>query len=195
MKQLTCTKESNFCYNQRKEENLPDLKCHSQPHPSTVREWSRTAPMGVFLNPRVIPPTKSTSDECNQTNIQVIDPVTMPKRSIIAKDYEINPRLKTMYQYHYNDSADALLRYCDNRTITERIAYFRNCQRVQEDLYQTIKDGAKGKIRRYRSNYNKRMSEYMAETSYIGGKILKSKIHDHSKCGSTAGRCVHYIDF
>lgn len=188
-KQLTCPKELKFCCIQR-----PDKKT-SPPHPSIEREWTRNAPRGASLKPRVIPLMKSTSEQGNQTNIPLKETVIVPKRPVIPRDYDFNPRMKTMYRYQFNDSGDARLGYCDNRTTAERITFFRNCQRVQDDLLQSIKNGGKSSIRRYKSDYNKRVSEYMAETSFIGGKILKSHIHDHSKCGTSAGRCVHYIDF
>lgn len=177
-KQLTCSKKF----------------CRVQPSPAE-REWTRNASMGAFINPRIIPPMKSTSDQCQQTDISLKEKVIVPKRPVIPRDYEVNPRLKTMYQYHYNDKADALLGYCDNRTISERIDYFKNCQRVQNDLFDAIKFGGMSGIRRHRSDYNKRITEYMAETSFIGENIMKNRIHDHSKCGTLASRCVHYIDF
>lgn len=180
-------KQSRFC--SKKLKFCADLPT------SPEREWTRNASMGALINPRIIPPMKSTSDQCHQTNIPLKEVVIVPKRPVIPRDYEVNPRLKTMYQYHYNDKADALLGYCDNRTVSERISYFRNCQRVQNDLFEAIKFGGMSGIRRYKSNYNKRISEYMAETSFIGAKIMQNKIHDHSKCGSLASRCVHYIDF
>lgn len=171
-------------------------KSTSLPLTSNMKEWTRNAPMGALINPRVIPPMKSSSDQCNQTNIPLKETTILPKRrSVIERDYEINPRMKTMYQYHFNDNADKILRYCDNRTVNERIDYFKNLQRVQDDMLQEIRNGSKSSIRRYRSNYNKRITEYMAETSFIGAKIMKSRIHDHSKCGKSASRCVHYIDF
>lgn len=189
-RRLICSNESKSCSMIQR----PDKRV-SLPHPSKEREWTRNAPMGGIINPRVIPPMKSTTDQCNQTNIPLKETTVVPKRPTIPRDYEINPRMKTMYQYHFNDSADTILGYCDNRSIPERMTYFRNSQRVQDDLLQAIINGAKGSVRRYRSNYDKRISEYMAETSFIGGKILKNRIHDHSKCGKSESRCIHYIDF
>lgn len=169
---------------------------HADTNPKCDSEWTRNAPMGSLLNPpRVIPPMKSTSDQCIQTNIPLRETGIVPKRPTIPRDYEVNPRLKTMYQYHFNDKGDTLLGYCDNRTIAQRIEYFRNCQRAQADLHQSIKDNGTSGIRRYRSDYNKRITEYMAETSFIGAKIMKNRIHDHSKCGTLPSRCIHYIDF
>lgn len=186
-KQFPCTKEEKFCCIPRQDKRASNS--------SVEREWTRNGPLGAIIHPRVIPPMKSMLDQCNQTNILLKETSVVPKRPVIPRDYEINPRMKTMYHYHFNDSADALLGYCDNRTIAERNVYFKNCQRVQDDLLQAIRSGGNGSVRRYQSNYNKRISEYMAETSFIGGKILKSRIHDHSKCGKSACRCVHYIDF
>lgn len=189
IKPFACPKETKFCCIELRDKR-------ASPQASAERQWTRIAPMGSLLNPpRVIPPMKSTSDQCNQTNILIKEPVTVPRRPIIPRDYDVNARMKTMYQYHFNDSGDTLLGYCDNRTVTERITNFRNCQRVQDDLLQAIKNGGRGSIRRYKSNYNKRISEYMAETSFIGGKIIKSRIHDHSQCGASASRCIHSIDF
>lgn len=159
------------------------------------KEWTRNAPMGGIVYPRVIPPMKTTSDQCNQTNIPLKETVIVPKRPVIPRDYEVNPRMKTMYQYHFNDKGDAILGYCDNRTVAERINYFKNCQRVQADLHRSIKEGGTSGIRRYKSDYNTRISEYMAETSFIGAKIMKNRIHDHTKCGTIPCRCIHYIDF
>lgn len=187
--QLTCPKYSKYCSMQRLN------KRSFLPQPSNDKIWTRNAPMGGILNPRIIPPMKSTSDQCNQTNILLKESVIVPKRPVIPRDYEVNPRMKTMYQYQFGDSGDAILGYCDNRSILERNRYFKNSQRVQNDLLQVIRNGGKGSVRRYKSNYSKRISEYMAETSFIGGKILKSRIHDHSKCGASASRCVHNIDF
>lgn len=159
------------------------------------REWTRLNPMGSTIRPRLIPPTKSTSDQGNQTNIPLKEEVIVPKRPAVPRDYEINPKLKTMYHYQYNDSGDMALGFCDNRTITERNRYFKNMHRAQNDLLLKIKNGSGSGIRRYRSNYDKIISEYMAETSFIGWKILKSRIHDHTKCGNTSSRCVHFVDF
>lgn len=175
---------------------IPKKSKQTDTDPKRGSEWTRNAPMGSLLNPpRVIPPMKSTSDQCNQANIPLREIVIVPKRPLIPRDYEVNPRLKTMYQYHFNDKGDTILGYCDNRTIAQRIDYFKNCQRAQADLHEAIKIGGTSGIRRYRSDYNKRMTEYMAETSFIGAKIMKSRIHDHSKCGTLASKCVHYIDF
>lgn len=175
---------------------IPKKSKQTHTDPKRDSEWTRNAPMGSLLNPpRVIPPMKSTSDQCNQTNIPLRKIVNAPKRPLISRDYEVNPRLKTMYQYHFNDIGDTILGYCDNRTIAQRIEYFKNCQRAQIDRHESFKFGGTSGIRRYRSDYNKRMTEYMAETSFIGAKIMKSRIHDHSKCGTLASKCVHYLNF
>lgn len=182
---LQCPKGSKFCC----------LKQTCLSVPPAQGEWTRIAPMGASIKPRIIPPTKCTSERGQQTNIHLKEVVIVPKRPVIPRDYEVNPRLKTMYDYHFNDTGDAILGYCDNRTIPERLYYFKNCQRVQDDLLLAIKEGGKSKIRRYKSDYNKRISEYMAETSFIGKKILRNRIHDHSNCGKIESRCVHYINF
>lgn len=187
---LTCPEGSKFC--SMKSQHVSDT---SFTHPSTEHEWTRNAPMGrVLRNPRVIPPMKNTSDQCNQTNVPVKATVVVPKNSVIARDYDVNPRLKTTYQHYFNGTADALLGYCDNRTFAQRISYFRNCQRAQDELLFAMKNGMYS-IPKYRSDYNKRISEYMAEISFVGAKIIKSRIHDHSKCGPSSRKCVHYMDF
>ncbi len=184
-KQLTCSKDAKFCRIER-----------TQPlHLPAEREWTRIAPMGATINPRVIPPMKSTSDQCNQTNIPLKETVIVPRRPVVPRDYETNPKMKTMYHYHFNDSGDTILGYCDNRPIMERNRYFKSCHRAQDDFFQAIKNGGKNGIRRYRSDYSKWISEYMVETSFVGGKILKHRIHDHTACGKSANRCIHYIDF
>lgn len=192
IKQSPCFKDSKFGCS--RPQNVISRRA-SSPHLSSSSEWTRNAPMGALINPKVVPKMKSTSDKCDQTSIEFKETVVVPKRPVIPRDYDVNPRLKTMYQYHYNDKGDALLGYCDNRTVQERIRYFKNCQRVQDDLLISIKEGNMSGIRRYRSNYNHRISEYMAETSFIGAQIMKNRIHDHSKCGTLVSRCVHYIDF
>lgn len=179
-----CPDESKFCRIER-----------TTPKQSAEREWTRIAPMGGIINPRVIPSMKSTWNQSNQTDISLKETVIVPKRPVIPRDYEVNPRLKTMYHYHFNDSGDKILGFCDNRTIAERHAYFRSCERNSEDLLRSFKKGGRGNVRRYKSDYSRRISEYMAETSFIGEKILKSRIHDHSKCGLSQSRCVHHIDF
>lgn len=119
-----------------------------------------------------------------------------PQRKLVKtpKELEVNPKLKTMYQYQFNDTANARLGYTDTRSITERIQYLKRSQKLQNDLMEDKRKTIKYPPLKYRSDKNQRISEYMAEISYIGGKIMSSKIHDHSKCG-TPPKCVHYISF
>lgn len=184
--------QTKFCCYLQCQVNVPD-KC--VPYQSCRREWTRNAPMGALLNPRMIPAMKITTDQGTQAVLNIKETVTVPKRPVIPRDYDINPRLKTMYSYHFNDTGDAILGYCDNRSQAERHRYFKNCQKLQNDLMEAIKNRNRSHINIYRSNRNKRITEYMAETSYIGGKIMSNRIHDHSNCGKTPNRCVHYIDF
>lgn len=111
------------------------------------------------------------------------------------KELETNPKMKTMYQYQFNDTANARLGCSDSRTITERIEYLRRSQKLQNDLIDDRKRAIKYPPRKYRSDKNPRISEYMSEISYIGGKIMSSRLHDHSKCGEPRMKCKHYIQF
>lgn len=110
------------------------------------------------------------------------------------KELEVNPNLKTMYQYQFNDTANARLGYTNTRSITERIQYLKRSQKLQNDLIDDRRKKNNYPPRKYRSDKNQRISEYKAEISYIGGKIMSSKIHDHLKCASPS-KCVHYINF
>lgn len=111
------------------------------------------------------------------------------------KELESSSELKTMYQYQFNDTANARFGRADNRSITERIQYFKRSQKLQNDLINDRKKEIKYPPRKYRSDKNQRISEYMAEISYIGGKIMASRLHHHSKCGEPRMKCEHYIKF
>lgn len=142
--------------------------------------------------------SKNVKDLLRQTEAPVsglkLRPITDKK--VIQKDYNVSPRLKTMYQYHFNDTADGRLGDCDNRSIEERLKYFKRREKLQNDLLYEIKHRLDPPPpRKYRSDYSKRVTEYMAETSYVGAVIMKCRIHDHSKCGPTPRRCVHYLNF
>lgn len=115
------------------------------------------------------------------------------ERSVIQKDYVVNPRVETTYQQHFNNTANLRLGYCDNRSIEERHRFFKESKRRQDDLLQSIKSKSVSNYRRYKSDCRQRISEYMAETSYIGGAIMNSNIHNHSKCPSK--QCTHFIKF
>lgn len=116
-----------------------------------------------------------------------------PERTVIQKDHIVNPRVETTYQQHFNNTADLRLGYCDNRSIEERHRCFKESKRRQDDLLQSIKSKSVSNYRRYKSDCRQRISEYMAETSYIGGAIMNSGIHNHSKCPSK--HCTHFIKF
>lgn len=112
---------------------------------------------------------------------------------IIQKDYTSNPRTRTTYQIHFNDMADLRLGFCDNKSIEERHRYFKGCQRLQDCELQNIKLRNASSAGKYKSNKARRISEYMAETSHIGGVIMKSGIHNHLKCRNR--NCSHFITF
>lgn len=111
------------------------------------------------------------------------------------RELETNPKPKTMYQYQFNDTANARFECTDNRTITERIEYFKRSQKLQNDLIDDSKRDIKYPAPKYRSDKNVRISEYMAEISYVGAKIMSSRMHDHSKCGQPRMKCEHFIKF
>lgn len=112
------------------------------------------------------------------------------------KELEANSDLKTMYQYQFNDTANARFNSVDTRSITERNEYFKRSQKLQNDLLNDRKKEIKYPPRKYRSDKNQRISEYMAEISYIGGKIMSSRLHHHAKCGQPPRmKCEHYVKF
>ncbi len=112
--------------------------------------------------------------------------------SVIQKDYAVNPRIQTTYQHHYNNAADLRLGYCDNRSIEERHRYFKERRKLQADAIQTHKSNYASNYHKY-NNTRQGLTEYMAETSYVGATILKSGIHNHLKCPSRG--CTHFITF
>lgn len=117
------------------------------------------------------------------------------KKRIPRKEYETNPNMKTMYQYHYNDTGDVRLSECDNRSVESLNKHFKSCQRrgiIAIELFNLRMPEAPN--RKYRSDTNKRISEYAAEICYVGTKITKNRIHDHSMCGRLQKNCVHYIE-
>lgn len=118
-----------------------------------------------------------------------------PFNAKTPKELETNPKMKTMYQYQFNDTANARFGCSDTRTITERIQYFKRSQKLQNDLIDDRKKEIKYPPRKYRSDKNQRISEYMAEISYIGGKIMSSRLHNHKKCGQPRMKCEHYVKF
>lgn len=132
--------------------------------------------------------TNETNDQCIQTDKEIKITKKHEPNVVIQRDYLVNPRVQTTYQQHFNATGDIRLGYCDNRSIDERYRYFKSCQKLQDDMFQRAR--SKGASQRYSSNYNQRISEYMAETSYIGGAIMKSGIHNHFKCPR---RCTHFI--
>ncbi|XP_037035144.1 uncharacterized protein LOC119073650 [Bradysia coprophila] len=112
---------------------------------------------------------------------------------VIQRDYSFNLRIQTTYQRHFNNTADVRLGYCSNRPIEERHRYFKGCQRFQDHALQMIKLRNASSAGKYKSNKSQRISEYMAETSHIGGAIMKSGIHNHLKCANK--NCTHFITF
>lgn len=112
---------------------------------------------------------------------------------VIQKDYIVNPRIQTTYQHHFNDPADLRLGFCDNRSIEERHRESKERRRRQDDSLQSMKLKYVSNQRKYKSDCRQRISEYMAETSYIGGAIMKSGIHNHLKCPHK--HCTHFITF
>lgn len=136
---------------------------------------------------------KNSNDQGNQTEKHV-KIIRSPARSdVIQKDFIANPRVQTTYQHHFNRTADLRLGYCDNRSIEERHRYFKNQSKLQDELFQSIKAKNVSNHRRYKNNCRQRISEYMAETSYVGEAIMKSGIHNHLKCPSK--HCTHFITF
>lgn len=123
-------------------------------------------------------------------------PRLFPLKPIPPREYEINPTMKTMYQYQFNDAADVRLGHCDNRSIESRNKYFKRCQKHGQDFVELFKlHMPEPPPRKYRSDRNKRVSEYTAEISYVGAKIMSNRIHDHTQCGRLPKYCVHYIEF
>lgn len=155
------------------------------------REWNRISSIVplVYSRPQAKSPCQSINNKFVQTEKSKNISKKVEQNLVVHKDYLVNPRVWTTYQQHFNSSADLRLGYCDNRSIDERHRYFKSCQKLQEDLAQSFK--SKGVSRKYNSNHNQRISEYMAQTSYLGGAIIKSGIHNHSKCPTK--RCTHFI--
>lgn len=112
---------------------------------------------------------------------------------VIQKDNTINPRIQTTYQRHFNNTADSRLGYCNNTSIAERHRYFKSCQSLQDHSLQITKLRNVASAGKYKSDKKRRISEYMAETSHIGGAIMKSGIHNHLKCRNR--NCTHFITF
>lgn len=118
------------------------------------------------------------------------------KKRIQPRQFEVNPNMKTMYQYQFNDSADLRLGYCDERSVEDLNRQFKRCQQSQRNMWELFKlNTPELPPKKYRSDYNKRISEYAAEICYVGSKFLSNKIHDHSSCGRLPKHCVHYIEF
>lgn len=118
------------------------------------------------------------------------------KKRITAIEYELNPHMKTMYQYQFNDTADVRLGRCDNRSVECRNKDFRSCQRRGIVAIELCKLSLPElPPRKFRSDRSKRVTEYAAEINYVGSKIISNRIHDHSTCGRLAKHCVHYIEF
>lgn len=136
---------------------------------------------------------KNPKDRSNQTDQPVKTVKSLPRIGVVQKDYIVNPRVQTTYQQHFNHTADLRLGYCDNRSIEERHRYFKNQKKIQTDLLQSMKEKNVANYRKYKMNSRQRISEYMAETSYVGNAIMKSGIHNHLKCPSK--RCTHFITF
>lgn len=134
---------------------------------------------------------KNSNDQGNQTEKPVKIIKSLTRIGVVQQDYMSNPRVQTTYQQHFNRTADLRLGYCDNRSIEERHRDFKNQKRLQDDLLQSIKSRNVSSHRRY--NCRQRISEYMAETSYVGEVIMKSGIHNHLKCPSK--HCTHFITF
>lgn len=127
---------------------------------------------------------------------QIVNAVPRSKKRIPPREFEINPNMKTMYQYHFNDTADARLGYCEQRSIESRNVYFKRCQQHEKNLVELGKfNMTPPPPRKYRSDWNQRISEYAAEISYVGSMFIRNRIHDHSSCGRLAKNCVHYIEF
>lgn len=117
-------------------------------------------------------------------------------RRIPPREYEVNPNMKTMYQYHFNDTGDVSRGHCDNRSIQSLNEDFKRCQMNCKNLLELFKfNEPELPPRKYRSDRNKRISEYAAEIGYVGAKIISHNLHDHSKCGRLPKNCVHYIEF
>lgn len=118
------------------------------------------------------------------------------RKRVIPRQYEVNPNMKTMYQYHYNDTGDDRLGYCDQRSIEALHQQFKRSQQRQKNLRELFHlRMPEAPPRKYRSDYSKRISEYSAEISYVASKFTSNKIHDHTKCGRLPKHCVHYIEF
>lgn len=114
----------------------------------------------------------------------------------IPREYEVNPTMKTMYQYQFNDSADTKLGYCGNQSVEDLHQQFKRCQqraKTAVELYNLSLPELPP--RKYRSDYSRRISEYAAEISYVGSKFILNNIHDHSNCGRVPKKCIHYIEF
>lgn len=171
--------------------NIPNKSIYPTIQAGKRREEEGNSSLRPLAYPqsKAKPLCNSANDQCIQTDKQIKITKSHEPNVVIQKDYEVNPKIQTTYQHHFNATGDLRLGYCDNRSIDERHRYFKSCQKLQEDMFQRAR--SKCVSQKYSSNYNKRISEYMAETSYIGGAIMKSGIHNHLKCPTT--RCTHFI--
>lgn len=162
-------------------------------NPSNGGECTRSdlrAPFSTHLLTEFMNSSKHKSNN-------IVDPPRLfPLKPIQRREYEVNPTMKTMYQYQYSDPADVRLGHCDNRSIESRNEHFKRCQKHGRDFVELFKLRLpEPPPRKYKSDRSKRVSEYTAEISYVGAKILSSRIHDHSQCGRLPKNCVHYIEF
>ncbi len=155
------------------------------------RTYSLRPPFGIDDHLQILARFKAS----RQNAVAIVNP-SFRKRRIPRREFEVNPNMKTMYQYQYNDTADEMLGYCDNRSIESLNEYFKRCQQNAKNMLELHKLGMPElPPRKYRSDYNKRVSEYTAEIGYVASKFVSYKIHDHSKCGRLPRKCVHYIEF
>lgn len=114
----------------------------------------------------------------------------------ISREYEVNPNMKTMYQYQFNDTADVKLGYCANKSVESLNEQFKRTQQRSKIAVELFKLSLpEAPPRKYRSDYSRRITEYAAEISYVGSKFILNNIHDHSKCGRVPKNCIHYIEF
>lgn len=171
----TSSKQSKICSNTTNGCTLSRLRA-----PFSTEDQSNV--LTTFKNSR----QKSNDDIANPLRL-------FPLKPKPPREYEINPRMKTMYQYQYNDAADVRLGYCDNSSIEKRNEHFKRCQKHGRELCKLRMP--EPPPRKYRSDRNKRVSEYTAEISYVGAKFMTARIHDHSQCGRLPKNCVHYIEF
>lgn len=175
------------------EESVPanQSKKNSDSSITSKREFTLRPPFGIDDQTQVLARFRASRPR------PPVDPLHSRRRKRIPPiEFEVNPNMKTMYQYQFNDPADERLGFCDNRSIESLNNHFKRCQRHQRNVMEAIKMHLPElPPRKYRSDRNKRVSEYTAEISYVGAKIMSNKIHDHSQCGRLPKNCVHYIEF